>query len=76
MILAWQNLLCLEKAQEFFEYLEMSPTIKNSKKILEIMGVWSSHENIEKYVKKSFNNLENNLILKNKELLIINKFSC
>ena len=35
---------------ELLEFLELSPTLRNAKKVLEIMGVWSQHENVEKYI--------------------------
>lgn len=35
---------------ELLEYLELSPTSKNARKVLEMSGVWNVHTNIEMYV--------------------------
>lgn len=35
---------------EFLTFLDLAPTVKNAKKILEIMGIWNQHTNIEKYI--------------------------
>ena len=40
----------LSRGLDLLEFLELSPTLRNAKKVLEIMGVWSAHENVEKYI--------------------------
>ena len=38
------------KGVELLEYLELSPTSKNARKVLEMSGVWNVHTDIERYV--------------------------
>lgn len=38
------------KGIELLEYLELSPTSKNARKVLELSGVWDVHTNVEMYV--------------------------
>lgn len=38
------------KGIELLEYLELSPTSKNARKVLELSGVWNVHTNVEMYV--------------------------
>ena len=40
----------LSRGLDLLEFLDLSPTLRNAKKVLEIMGVWSAHENVEKYI--------------------------
>lgn len=39
-----------EKGIELMEYLELAVSYKNARKVLEVIGVWPEHENIEKYL--------------------------
>lgn len=38
------------KGKEILEYLDLPPTYKNAKRVLEIAGFWSTHTNVEKFV--------------------------
>ncbi len=40
----------INKGKELLEYLELAPTAKNAKKVLEIINIWPIHTNVEKYV--------------------------
>lgn len=40
----------ITKAKEFLELLDLLPSVKNAKKVLEMMGVYNPHYNMEKYV--------------------------
>ena len=38
------------KGAELLDYLELSPSSKNARKVLELTGIWPLHTNVEKYV--------------------------
>ena len=38
------------KGTELLDYLELSPSSKNARKVLELTGIWPLHTNVEKYV--------------------------
>ena len=40
----------INKGKELLEYLELAPTAKNAKKVLEMINIWPQHTNIEKYI--------------------------
>eukprot|EP01031_Cornospumella_fuschlensis_P027622 gene27622-33359_t len=40
----------LAKGQELLQLLGLSASAKNARKVLELLGIWSEHENIEKMV--------------------------
>ena len=39
-----------KRGQELLEFLDLAPTVKNAKKVLEVSGIWPKHTNVEKYV--------------------------
>lgn len=39
-----------DKGRELLDFLELAPSVKNAKKVLEVIGVWPLHTNIEKFV--------------------------
>ena len=40
----------IEKGKELLVFLELAPTVKNARKIMEMVGLWEPHTNAEKYV--------------------------
>lgn len=54
VVSGWTNLSLnyteMAKGVELLEFLDLSPTLRNAKKLLEIIGVWSCHENVEKRI--------------------------
>jgi hypothetical protein len=40
----------ITKGKQLLEFLELAPAVKNAKKVLEFLGVWTRHTNVEKYI--------------------------
>lgn len=66
----------VEKAEELLDFLGLSPNAKNARRVLEVTGVWSPHENIEKHLMQIRTHFprtvleETKVLLENSEFLI------